>query len=58
MDNLILSVIIGLLLLALLLFIILKNRKDKKDLEESIKQNYPKPRQHSNDIENSEDKHI
>lgn len=57
MENVLLSAIIIILLAALVLFIILKNRKDKKELEESVKQNYPKPRFRSDDIENSEDRH-
>ncbi len=57
MDNLFASAIVALLLVALLLFVILKNRKDKKEVEEDIKQNYPRPRHRSNDAENAEDSH-
>ncbi len=35
---------VGALLLALLLFVILKNRKDKKELVDKLNQDYRKPK--------------
>jgi LPXTG-motif cell wall-anchored protein len=37
-------VIVGVLLVALLLFIITKNRKDRKHFESQLKQDYKKPK--------------
>lgn len=57
MNNLFPSVIVALLLVALLVFVILKNRKDKKQVEEDMKQNYPRPRHRTDDAEDTEDRH-
>ena len=53
MDNFLVLAVIGILFLFLLLFIIMRNKKDQKELEDTLNQDYRKPK-HSNDIENDE----
>ena len=52
MDDIATLAIGGVLLVFLLLFIILKNKKDRRELEEKLNQDYHK-RDHSNDPENT-----
>jgi len=47
-------VIVGVILVALLLFIITKNRKDRKHFESQLKQDYKKPKKSEHD-EDAED---
>ena len=46
-------VIVGVILMALLLFLITKNKKDRKELENQLNQDYKKPKEaeHDNDAE-------
>ena len=46
-------VIVGVILVALLLFIITKNKKDRKEFENQLKKNYKKPKEseHDEDVE-------
>ena len=46
-------VIVGVILIALLLFIITKNRKDRKEFENNLNQDYKKPKEaeHDDDVE-------
>lgn len=45
--------VIGFAILALLVFIILRNRKDKKEMEEQMNEDYEKPRHHEDDMDTS-----
>jgi hypothetical protein len=47
------SIIFGILLFALLIFVIVKNKKDRKDLEKDLNRDYRKPpeQEHSSDPE-------
>ena len=44
-------VIVDIAVVALVVFLVLRNIKDKKELEEKIKQDYKKPRDDEGDIE-------
>ena len=55
MDNLLVLAVIGILFLFLLLFLIMRNRKDQKELEDTLNQDYRKHK-HSDDVENAENK--
>ncbi len=44
-------ILVGMACVALIIFLIVKNKKDKKDLEEKIKNDYPKPKDETGDIE-------
>jgi hypothetical protein len=44
-------IIVGILIIALLVFIIAKNKKDKKDLVNKIENDYPKPHEEPGDAE-------
>jgi hypothetical protein len=41
----------GILILALVVFLVKRNLKDKEDLEHQLNENYPKPKGHGDDIE-------
>ena len=41
----------GILVIALILFLVRQNNKDKKKLEENIKKDYPHPRNEEGDVE-------
>ena len=41
--------VIGFALVALIVFVIARNKKDKEKLEEQLKQDYEKPRHHEDD---------
>ncbi len=49
--NWIVIVIVGIFIIGLVVFIIIRNRKDKKELEQKIKNDYPKKRDEEGDIE-------
>jgi len=49
MDNLSLTVIMALVLVILVLFLIIRNRKDEKDFESQLKSDYHKPEVHDTD---------
>jgi len=46
-------VIVGVILIALLLFLITKNKKDRKELENQLNKDYKKPKEaeHDDDVE-------
>ena len=44
-------IIFGILAIALIIFLVVRNMKDEKKLEEEIKQDYRKPRNEEGDIE-------
>ena len=44
-------IIFGIAALGLIIFLIVRNQKDEKDLEETIKEDYHKPRDESGDTE-------
>ena len=45
--------IIGFALLALFLFIVFRNRKDQKELEQQLNEDYEKARSHEDDLDTS-----
>ena len=49
MDNLFLIVIISLVLAILIIFLIIRNRKDERELEDQLKNDYHKSRNHDAD---------
>jgi low affinity Fe/Cu permease len=49
-------IIVGIAVVALVVFLVLRNIRDKKELEEKIKRDYKKPRDDEGDIE-VEDSH-
>jgi len=46
----------GIAVLGLIIFIVRKNIKDKIELEEKIKKDYPKPRDQEGDVEIEDEK--
>jgi len=46
MDNVFLIVIISLVLAILIIFLIIRNRKDERELEDQLKNDYHKSRNH------------
>ncbi len=44
-------IIVGIILVALVVFLIARNMQDKKKLEEQIKEDYPKPKESEHEIE-------
>lgn len=44
---------VGFLLILLLLFVIIRNRKDEKELEHQLNEDYEKPRKHEDDEDTS-----
>jgi hypothetical protein len=46
-----LILLFGIVVLALIVFLVVRNIKDKKQLEETIKKDYKKPRDNEGDIE-------
>lgn len=50
-------IIIGILVVALLVFLVVRNRKDEKELEDKLKNDYRKPRDNEGDIETEENTH-
>jgi hypothetical protein len=52
MDNMIVIGVVALLLVALLVFINLKNKKDRRELEDKLNQDYKKPRDEEGDVAN------
>ena len=51
MVNRTIILLVGIPLIALIIFLVYRNLKDKKELEEKIKQDYRKPRDDEGDIE-------
>ena len=51
MDNIFAITIFGLLVIVLLLFIIIRNKKDRKDLENQLNQDYKKTKDEEGDVE-------
>jgi Na+/H+ antiporter NhaD/arsenite permease-like protein len=49
MDNVFLIVIISLVLAILIILLIIRNRKDERELEDQLKNDYHKSRNHDND---------
>ena len=49
MDNIFLIVIISLVLAVLIIFLIIRNRKDERKFEDQLKNDYHKPRAHDAD---------
>lgn len=54
--NWVVIIAVGIALIALLVFLILRNKKDKNDLEEHIKQNYRKSPDRENESDTSDPK--
>ncbi len=50
-------IIIGILVVALLVFLVVRNRKDEKEFESKLKNDYRKPRDNEGDIETEENTH-
>lgn len=51
MDNMFLLVTVFLALFALVVFLIFKNKKDRRELEEKLNTDYKKPRDEEGDVE-------
>ncbi len=49
--NWIIIVIVGIFIIGLVVFTIIRNQKDKKELEQKINNDYPKKRDEEGDIE-------
>lgn len=49
MDNIFPIVVIALVLIALVIFLIARNRKDEKEFEGQLKNDYHKPKVHDTD---------
>ena len=49
MDNVFLIVIISLVLGILIILLIIRNRKDEREFEDQLKNDYPKPKNHDAD---------
>lgn len=47
-------IIIGIVVVGLIAFIIMRNIKDKRELEQKIKDDYPRPREHKEDFDSDE----
>jgi uncharacterized membrane-anchored protein YhcB (DUF1043 family) len=47
-------IIVGIILLALVVFLVKRNIKDEKEVEEQLKEDYPKPGDEKEDEENNE----
>ena len=47
-------IIVGIILLALVVFLVKRNIKDEKEVEEQLKEDYPKPQVEKRDDENNE----
>lgn len=41
----------GIVVIALIIFLVMRNQKDEKQLEEQLKNDYPKPKDDEGDIE-------
>jgi hypothetical protein len=56
MEKYLLPAIAVIIVIFLVLFIIWRNKLDRKELEEKLNQDYQKPHKHGNDVESTEEK--
>ncbi len=49
--NWLIIIIVGILAIALIAFLVIRNQKDEKDFEKELNNDYPKPRNEEGDIE-------
>ena len=49
-------IIVGIIVIALVIFTIIRNQKDKNDFEHKINNDYPKKKEEGGDVEISEEK--
>jgi flagellar biosynthesis/type III secretory pathway M-ring protein FliF/YscJ len=49
--NWVIIIIVGVLAVALIVFLIIRNQKDEKEFEGELNNDYPKPRDEEGDIE-------
>ena len=54
--NWLVLIIVGIVLIALLTFLILRNKKDKTDFEQQINQDYKKSPDHENEADTTDPK--
>jgi len=47
-------IIVGIILLALVVFLVKRNIKDEKEVEQQLNEDYPKPQDEKKDEENNE----
>lgn len=52
--NWLIVIIVGILAIALIVFLVVRNQKDEKKLEKELYNDYPKPRNEEGDIEINE----
>ena len=50
-------IIVGALALIVIIFLIIKNLKDKKDVIDQMKNDYPKPKDDKGDVDNKSQMH-
>ena len=48
-------IIVGIILLALVVFLVKRNIKDEKEVEQQLKEDYPKPKEEGDEEENIEE---
>lgn len=58
MDNYLLVAVVLVCLALLVVFIVWRNKLDRKDLENKLNQDYHKPHVHGNDVDEAEDKTV
>ncbi len=49
--NWLIIIVVGILVIALIIFLVIRNQKDKKKFTELLNNDYPKPRDEEGDIE-------
>jgi large-conductance mechanosensitive channel len=49
--NWLIIIIVGILVIALIVFLVLRNQKDEKQFEKKLDNDYPKPKSEDGDIE-------
>ncbi len=52
--NWLIVIIVGILAIALVVFLVMRNQKDEKEFEKELDNDYPKPRSEDGDIEINE----
>jgi len=48
-------IIVGIILLALVVFLVKRNIRDEKEVEQQLKEDYPKPKDEGDEEENTEE---
>ena len=48
-------IIVGIILIALVIFLVMRNVKDEKEVENQLKNDYPKPKDEGDEEENTEE---